>query len=69
MQDVKRETAVNPDGSIKIHSLPFPAGARVEVIVRSLEKSTGNGKNGPAYPLRGTPIQYDDPFAEADKER
>ncbi len=68
MQDYRVETRVECDGSLTIKGLPFPAGDRVEVIIRSQEP--GNGKND-HYPLHGKPIRYRDPYgpvAEADWE-
>lgn len=68
MQDYRVETTVDRDGSLTIKDLPFPAGNRVEVIVRSQEPGNGNGNR---YPLRGKPIRYTDPFgsvAETDWE-
>lgn len=57
MQDYRIETKVERDGSLTIHGLPFQAGDRVEVIIRSR-----NGGNGERYPLRGKPIRYENPF-------
>lgn len=68
MQDYRVETTVERDGWLTIKGLPFPAGDRVEVIIRSQE--LGNGK-GNRYPLRGKPIRYTDSFesvAEGDWE-
>jgi hypothetical protein len=54
---------IRPDGSLTVERLPFPAGQRVEVIVRpAVEDPTEGGK----YPLRGSrPYKYDDPFEPA----
>jgi hypothetical protein len=41
-----------------IEGLPFHAGETVEVII--LPKATR--REGSAYPLRGTPVKYADPF-------
>jgi len=57
MQDYRVETTVARDGSLTIKGLPFPAGDRVEVIIRSQEPGNGN-----RYPLRGKPIRYTDPL-------
>lgn len=57
MQDYRVEMKVERDGSLTIHGLPFQAGDRVEVIIRSR-----NGGNGDRYPLRGKPIRYANPF-------
>jgi len=59
MQDYRVETRVESDGSVTIKGLPFEAGDRVEVIIRSQEG--GNGENS-RYPLRGKPFRYTDPF-------
>jgi hypothetical protein len=60
MSDYRVETSVASDGSLTIKGLPFQAGDRVEVIVRSQEHPEGNGER---YPLRGKPIRYTDPFS------
>ncbi len=68
MQDYRFETTVERDGSFTNKALPFPAGDRVEVIIRSQEP--GNRKDN-RYPLRGKPIRHTDPFegvAEGDWE-
>jgi hypothetical protein len=59
MQDYSVETTVSNDGSIVIKGLPFRAGDRVEVIVRSRRRQQGGNE---AYSLRGKPIRYTDPF-------
>lgn len=67
MQAYKVVTTVDPDGSVTLDCLPFPAGERVEVIVLA----THRVDSGKAYPLRGTPYRYDEPtepVAEADWE-
>lgn len=68
MSDYRVETRVERDGTLTIKGLPFQAGDRVEVTVRS--RPGGNG-NGESYPLRGKPLRYTDPFgpvAEQDWE-
>lgn len=53
-------TTVADDGTITIKALPFRAGERVKVSVRSQDgESTSAGR----YPLRGKPIRYEDPLA------
>ncbi len=59
MKTYRVETTVSNDGTLTIEALPFQAGDKVEVIVRSCE---GKQKNGPGYPLRGQPIRYIEPF-------
>jgi hypothetical protein len=59
MPDYRIETKVESDGSLTISGLPFQAGDRVEVIVRSQKAAEGNGER---YPLRGKPFRYANPF-------
>lgn len=66
MKDYRVETKIERDGSLTIKGLPFRAGERVQVIVRSQQAAPGNGER---HPLRGKPFRYTDPFgsvAEAD---
>jgi len=65
MQDYRVETRVSSDGSLTLRSLPFQAGDRVEVIVRSHNHVDGKGAR---YPLRGKPIRYSDPFGSVSEE-
>jgi hypothetical protein len=65
MHDYRVETNVGSDGSLTLKGLPFHPGDRVEVIVRGHEAAGGNGDR---YPLRGTPIRYDDPFGSVAEE-
>lgn len=65
MQDYKVETTVSSDGSLTIKGLPFQAGDRVEVIIRSRE---ARKEEGTRYPLRGKPIRYADPFGSVAEE-
>ncbi len=58
MQAHHTRAVVSENGSLTIDRLPFPAGKPVEVVVfpagsQSLQRER--------YPLRGTPIQFDDP--------
>jgi hypothetical protein len=59
MQDYRVETKVSSDGSLTIKGLPFQAGDRVAVIIRSRERQK---EEVTCYPLRGKPIRYTDPF-------
>ena len=59
MQIYHIETTVPIDGTLTIQGLPFQAGDKVEVTVRS---STQKQKCRGSYPLRGKPIRYIDPF-------
>jgi hypothetical protein len=58
---------VHGDGALTLTGLPFPAGTRVEVVVRPVtDDATATATT---YPLRGRPLRYDAPFgsvAEAD---
>ncbi len=65
MQDYRVETTVSSDGSVTIKSLPFQAGNRVDVIIRSHKH--GEAKDT-FYPLRGMPIRYTDPFGSVAEE-
>jgi hypothetical protein len=67
-QEYRVETKVGSDGSVTGRGVPFEAGDRVEVIIRS--QKGGNGEND-RYRLRGKPIRYTNPFgpvAEGDWE-
>ena len=55
-------TTVADDGTITIKALPFRAGERVEVIVRSQD---GEPISATRYPLRDKPVRYEAPFAAA----
>jgi len=68
MQAHRTKTIVSEDGSLTIEKLPFAAGEPVEVVVFP---AAGPSAREGRYPLRGTPIQFDDPtttVAEADWE-
>lgn len=59
MQMYRIEATVSHDGTVTIKGVPFRAGDKVEVIMRSREY----GKEcSELYPLRGKPIRYVDPF-------
>lgn len=59
MQTYSVETTVSNDGTLTIKGLPFRAGDKVEVIVRSCERKQEPRER---CPLRGKPIRYLDPF-------
>ena len=59
MNDYRVKTKIEADGSLTIKGLPFQAGDRVEVVVRSHPAEQNNGER---YPLRGKPVRYTDPF-------
>ena len=63
MQDYRVSTEVSRDGSLTLEGLPFRAGDKVEVSIRSRERGEGG-----RYPLRGKPIQYSDPFGSVAEE-
>ena len=51
-------TTLEHDGTLTLKGLPFHAGEAVEVIIRP--KATRRDRG--AYPLRGLPVTYADPF-------
>jgi hypothetical protein len=51
---------VSPNGTLTLENLPFEPGEEVEVIVLTEERQV---RDGPRYPLRGTPLTYVDPTA------
>jgi len=59
MQDYRVEAEVSKEGSVTVKGIPFQAGDRVEVIIRS-QTPTGEGRR--RYPLRGKRVRYTDPF-------
>jgi hypothetical protein len=65
MQDFRVETKVSSDGSLTIKGLPFQAGDKVEVIIRSHKHGE---RKSTCYPLRGKPISYTDPFGSVSEE-
>jgi len=50
---------ISKDGTLTLRELPFRAGDKVEVVVRSRQRAPGRDKR---YPLRGTPVRYVDPY-------
>jgi len=56
--ETRIETTIQQDGTLTLKDLPFQAGETVEVVVTP--KSAP--QNGGAYPLRGTPVTYAEPF-------
>ena len=61
MVAVHLQTVVSPDGTLTLRDLPLLAGHVVEVLVRDRVVSS-HGDAASRYPLRGTPVQYNDPF-------
>jgi len=59
MEAYRIETSLTKNRALLLQNVPFRAGEMVEVIVLPRRKT----KNSPpTYPLRGLPIQYEDPF-------
>lgn len=54
------EAVLEQDGTLTLRDLPFHAGEAVEVIV--LARSPASPAED-RYPLRGTPLRYDEPTA------
>jgi hypothetical protein len=66
MKAYRIETTVGEDKSLRLEQVPFRAGDAVEVIVLAAPERR---RIESPYPLRGTPIRYDDPMepvAESD---
>ena len=49
-----------------LDNLPFRAGDRVEVVVKSQERGQCAGDR---YPLRGKPVRYLQPFDSVDEDQ
>ena len=67
MKAYRIETTVGEDKSLRLEQVPFRAGDTVEVIVVLAVPERRRIES--LYPLRGTPIRYDDPMepvAESD---
>lgn len=67
MQAYRAVAIVDEKGALVLDALPFPGGARVEVIVLPAEEE----RRLADYPLRGTPYRCDsptEPVAEGDWE-
>lgn len=58
MQARRAKAIVSENGSLTVNKLPFPAGEPVEVVVLPARNQRSAEDR---YPLRGTPIQFDDP--------
>jgi hypothetical protein len=58
MQAYKVEAVLTEDGTLLLKELPFRAGDRIEVIVLGEPRPVAEDAS---YPLRGTPLRYDDP--------
>ena len=65
MHAYRVQTVLKQDGTLTLNDLPFGAGESVEVIIRAqLPPALPHNQ----YPLRGTPLQYDDPTAPVAQE-
>ncbi len=53
------EAVIQDDRTILVKDVPFHAGEVVEVIILPRQPARESAKS---YPLRGTPIEYQDPF-------
>lgn len=60
MQKYHVEATISKDKTLTIKGLPFQAGDKVDVFVKSCEHQQELSKK---CPLRGQPINYVDPFA------
>ncbi|MEN3333352.1 MAG: hypothetical protein V7641_2717 [Blastocatellia bacterium] len=58
MNTHRTEVTLTEDGSLTLKNLPFHAGDSVEVIIVARSSKPGEQDR---YPLRGTPIHYDNP--------
>ncbi len=58
-QAYRVQSRVSPDGTLKLENIPFQPGAAVEVIVLAEDRLERGQRR---YPLRGTPLSYDDPM-------
>ena len=59
MQAYRVETTLGQNGTLTLTNLPFLQGETIEVIMLV---QPFRASNHPAYPLRGTPVTYLDPF-------
>ena len=60
MQAHRTNAIVAENGSLTVDRLPFPAGKWVEVVVFPANDETARERR---YPLRGTPVQFENPTA------
>ncbi len=59
MDTFRIEKTIPKSRAITISKLPFRAGEKVEIVVKPRKRARGSNKR---YPLRGTVIQYTEPF-------
>jgi len=57
--EICRAMTIGEDGTLAIKGLPFAAGDKVEVIIRSRSEDAAPHEE---YLLRGSVIRYIDPF-------
>lgn len=62
MEVYKVDAVLEQSGILILEQLPFQVGEHVEVIVMRVPKPKQEA-TAAAYPLRGTVLRYDDPFA------
>ncbi|MEA3396311.1 MAG: hypothetical protein U9R05_02505 [Chloroflexota bacterium] len=60
MEIYKVATVLKQSGTLTLEQLPFKVGEHVEVIVMPAPRPV---REAAAYPLHGTVLRYDDPFA------
>lgn len=68
MQAYRTETTIAEGGEVTLRKLPFAVGEEVEVIVLPRAERRSDGDR---YPLRGTPLRFEnptEPASEADWE-
>ena len=58
MDRYKTEATVSENGGLMLHSLPFSAGERVEILISRLPTLRHSDT---LYPLRGTSYRFDQP--------
>ncbi len=59
MPAYRTEIKISSNGTLLINNLPFQKGDVVEVVIRNRETKL---KPANPYSLRGTPVQYLNPF-------
>ncbi len=62
MEIYKVDTVLKQSGTLTLKQLPFKVGEHVEVIVMPAPRPAREAAAA-AYPLHGTVLRYDDPFA------
>ena len=62
METYKVDTVLEQSGTLILEQLPFQVGEHVQVIVMRVPKPAPEATVA-AYPLHGTVLRYDNPFA------